>query len=151
MTETAKITFTVEGRPIPQGSKRAIPLKKDGQYTGRVSMLESSDKLSGWRADIREEARRRMNGFPVFDDPCFLVADFYFRRPKGHYGTGKNAGKLKPSAPPYHTNQPDASKLLRAIEDAMEGIVYVNDKLIVEEYGRKHWAHWDGVTVQVTI
>ena len=39
--------------------------------------------------------------------------NFRFVRPKSHYGTGRNAKKLKPSAPPHHTQKPDATKLLR--------------------------------------
>ena len=48
-------------------------------------------------------------------------------RLKGHYGTGKNAGTLKPSAPLFHTSKPDLDKLVRCIKDALTGIAWKDD------------------------
>jgi Holliday junction resolvase RusA-like endonuclease len=45
---------------------------------------------------------------------------FVFPRPKSHYGTGRNAGTLKPGAPLYHASRPDRDKLERAINDALK-------------------------------
>ena len=63
-------------------------------------------------------------------DPVVLSVTFYFGQPKSHYGTGRNAGKLKASAPIHHANQPDLSKAMRAVEDAMSDIVYRDDRQI---------------------
>jgi len=38
------VTITVYGTPTPQGSKSGFAIKKDGQYTGRVAMVEGSNK-----------------------------------------------------------------------------------------------------------
>jgi len=55
---------------------------------------------------------------------------FVLNRPKAHYGTGKNARMLKPSAPTEPTVKPDLIKMARAVEDAMSGIVYKDDSQV---------------------
>jgi crossover junction endodeoxyribonuclease RusA len=57
---------------------------------------------------------------------------FGFPRPKSHYRTGRNVGELKIDAPRYCTTKPDADKLLRAIGDAVTGIVCRDDSQFVE-------------------
>lgn len=42
-----------------------------------------------------------------------------FKRPKGHYGTGKNEGRLKPSVPFFYAKTPDIDKLVRSTSDAL--------------------------------
>ena len=74
-----------------------------------------------------------MTGRPLLDGPLALEVVFTVPRPKGHFGVKG----LRPSAPPHPTVAPDTTKLLRAIEDAMEGIVYRNDAQIVEQVARK--------------
>jgi crossover junction endodeoxyribonuclease RusA len=65
---------------------------------------------------------------------------FRFTRPKGHYGTGKNANRLKVSAPDFHLVKPDADKLQRAIGDSIEqsGLVR-GDQQIVNWSVSKRW------------
>jgi len=57
---------------------------------------------------------------------------FVFARPKGHFGTGKNAGKLKPSAPEYCTDSKDVDNMEKFYFDAMNCVVYVDDRQIVK-------------------
>lgn len=52
------------------------------------------------------------------DEPLILEVEFRMRRPK------------KPKSE-YHITAPDLSKLLRAVEDAMEFIIYKDDRQIV--------------------
>lgn len=59
--------------------------------------------------------------------PLELHVTFYFPRPKSHYRTGRLAGVLKDAAPDFHTAKPDADKLLRAIGDALTGLVCRDD------------------------
>lgn len=64
-----------------------------------------------------------------------LSCVMHFARPKSHYGTGRNAGRLKASAPARHTQAPDAGKVMRAVEDSLTGVVYRDDRQICR-YGR---------------
>ena len=66
---------------------------------------------------------------------------FFFARPAGHYGTGRNARKLKPSAPKVCATKADLSKLERGVEDALSKIIYVDDRQISArgKGGGKYW------------
>lgn len=65
------------------------------------------------------------------DEGLTLSAQFYLERPKTHLGTGRNAGRLKPSAPPAPLGLPDTSNLLKLVEDALNELLWRDDSLIV--------------------
>lgn len=149
------MSFTADGTPAPQGSKTAIPAKtKAGVYTGKVSLVESSKALKPWREVVAAAARAAKGSWLVTvpEGPVILTIEFRFQRPKGHYGTGRNAGKLKDWAPAYHLTKPDIDKLERGILDAltMAG-VYKDDSQAVSVTAWKAYADngAPGVTVHV--
>ena len=62
--------------------------------------------------------------------PIALELIFYMPRPKNHYGTGRNAGKLKGSAPYWHVSRPDSDNLEKFVKDALNGIFWKDDSQI---------------------
>lgn len=135
------IEFFVPGIPQPGGSKRAFVNKK----TGRAIVTEDNVRCRDWRAVVADQAQASMNASP-FRGAVSLEITFYMPRPKGHFGTGRNVGKLKASAPDLPTVRPDATKLLRALEDALKGICWIDDAQVVEQhvyrrYGDRPGAH----------
>lgn len=63
-----------------------------------------------------------------------------FARPKGHYGTGRNAGKLKPSAPKWPTTRTsfDRDNLDKLVLDALCDVQAIqDDSFVVEGIVRK--------------
>ena len=58
-----------------------------------------------------------------------LTVRFVLPRPAGHYGTGRNAGRIKASAPPWPETMPDLDKLVRLIDDSITdaGTVWGDD------------------------
>ncbi len=127
----------VAGTPAPQGSKRAFAGKrKDG--TTFASTVESSyDRVQTWREDVKQAGLEAMRGVTCrqdspLDGPLVAAMVFWFPRPKGHYGTGRNAGVLKESAPPAPAGMPDLSKLTRSTEDALTSAgVWADDARVV--------------------
>ncbi len=140
------IQLTVYGRPQQRGSKSPhVVRRKDGSpvtKNGRevIATRDSNKKSGPWMAAVSAEAAKVYDGRPLLFGPVRLSVVFYFARSKGHYGSGRNAGRLKPSAPEFHAQQPDLSKLIRTIEDALSGVVYKDDAQI-SSYGtmRKDW------------
>lgn len=115
------LAIEVGGVPQPQGSKTR----------GRFGNIrEDNDKLAPWRFAVVDAIRdviADQPGWPI-TEPVALRVTFYFPRPRSHYGTGRNAGTLKPSAPGrYHGQKPDADKLLRAICDSVKAAGAVRD------------------------
>lgn len=126
------ISFTVYGRPQQKGSKQAfVNRRKDGSTF--AGLKDTNDKAKPWQGEIRAAAGEAYKGI-LLDGPLLLSAVFYFARPEGHYGTGRNAGTLKGSAPHFKTTAPDLDKLLRTLKDGLEGIIYKNDAQ-VSKYG----------------
>lgn len=141
----SEVRFSVAGTPVPQGSKVARVvgkcIKVGGQYAvlgARAVMTEISDMktktrpsgaLTRWREAIALVAARAHQGEP-FEGPVELWCEFVLPRPKSHW---TKSGRLTKSAPRY-PGKPDLSKLVRAVEDALTGIVYRDDAQVVS-YG----------------
>jgi Holliday junction resolvase RusA-like endonuclease len=129
------ISITVYGAPAPQGSKR---------HVGNGRMIEMSKKVKPWRQDVKAAATLAVDTLPAWsplDGPLAASMTFTFLRPKGHFGTGRNAGIVKGSALSRPAVTPDLSKLVRSTEDALTGLVWADDARVVE-YRRcaKHYA-----------
>ena len=133
------LTVSVIGTPAPQGSKRGFV----NRHSGKVSMVESSsERVKTWRADVREAATRGVeDGLWLLErGPVAVTIDFYLARPKGHYGTGRNAAILKSSAAKYPAGKPDLDKLERATLDALTLVLFADDSQVVQLATRKRWA-----------
>lgn len=138
------VIIRVLGRPAPKGNARAFVNKKTGRAV--LSSFGSGDlekRLRSWDTAVREAARAtlgRLDAPRFVDKQLEAIAYFYLARPQGHYGTGKNAGKLKANAPPRPRTSPDVDKLARSTFDALHGIVFEDDARIVRLVVEKRWA-----------
>ncbi len=137
------ISFFVTGKPQPSGSKRAFVLRKGGAYTGRAIVTDANPKARDWKIDVQHAAREAYRDRPL-DGPVRLTLTFFLDRPKGHYGSGANAFTVKPSAPKRPQAKPDVLKLARGTEDALTGILYVDDSQIVIERLEKAYSGKEG-------
>lgn len=146
------LRFTVLGRALPAGSKRGFAVRKGGKLTGRVAMRADNVEQYAWQDSVRSAAARAWRdngGGPLLDGPLRVTIAFYVRRPAGHHGTGRNAGTIKPSAPPYPTVKPDLSKLVRALEDGLTGVVIADDARVVTLAAIKRYGHPERADVTV--
>ncbi len=123
-------TFIVHGIPQPQGSTSAFQNKQ----TGKIVVTSANPKLKKWRTEVGKAAQIAMadsamkmwpKGIPVR-----VTAEFYFNRPE----STKEAISFK-------TTKPDLDKLLRAILDGMEGVVYEHDAQVATESSRKRFTN----------
>lgn len=126
--------FWVGGLAAPQGSKNP--------WGG-----ESSKQLKPWRNDVKAAATAAMGSETPSFGPIDLVCHFVFQRPKAHYGTGGRAEILKESAPLFVVKQPDLDKLIRAIGDALTGVVYRDDAQIASLHTTKSYGDRPGVLI----
>lgn len=122
------ITFFVSGIPKPGGSKKAFPIRgKDGKM--HIIVTEASNNKD-WKQDVKSACIRVWFGPPTIR-PLDLKICFVMPYRKGDYGTGKNKETLRVSAPYWHTRRPDLTKLLRSTEDALTGVLWIDDSQIV--------------------
>ncbi len=124
------ITFTVDGDPQTKGSAKAFK----HATTGRVIVMNDNPKCKAWASAVGWKARLAMGATPIAVGPVRVEALFTMPRPR----TSKLA------APRL-----DVDKLIRALLDALTGIVYRDDAQVVEVVARKMWGK-AGVRVTVT-
>lgn len=138
------LSFFVAGLPAPGGSKRPVPIGK-----GRVALIDDAKRNGPWRERVASEGQQAMAGLHLLDGPLGLSMRFVLPRPKGHFGTGKNAARVKASAPRWPVVKPDATKFLRAAEDALTKVVWVDDATIVRQFVSKDYGDRPGVLITV--
>lgn len=138
------VAFTVEGVPQPAGSKRAF----QHRTTGRVVVTDDAKGSRQWKTHVAAIARQHMIGEPLAG-PVELIVTFTFPRPARHFRTGRNAGVMKPDAPQHHLIRPDVTKLLRAVEDALTGIVWGDDAQVISQHALKLYGGTPGCTIEV--
>ena len=132
----------VKGKPAPQGSKVST------RYGG---MREASQYVMPWRNQIVSACiEQKINCGNIIETPVEMFIEFQFHRPQGHYGTGRNEGILKKSAPQYPITRStgDIDKLCRSTLDGLSipsgGILLRDDSLVVRLKATKSFATKDG-------
>jgi Holliday junction resolvase RusA-like endonuclease len=66
------------------------------------------------------------------EKPIRCILNFYCKRPKNHYKSGKNSNVLKETSPKYNTNNKDLDNMVKFVLDALNSKLYTDDSLIFE-------------------
>lgn len=116
----------VPGQARPQGSKKSY---------GRGRMVEASVHVGAWREMVALFAHNARAGQPLADrlTPVKTSVEFVMPRP---------AATSKKVTPPA-IRLPDLDKCLRAINDALTGVVWADDAQVVETHTWKRIAEID--------
>lgn len=139
-------TFSLEvlGTPASKGSSRPMLNRKTGKafsFAGGSPIAEK--KLESWDSAVRAVAVSIIGPCtapPFVDTAISVEITFRLARPGGHWGKGKNAGKLAPSAPLFPRGNPDIDKLARSTLDSLTGIVFDDDSRVISLMLRKVYA-----------
>lgn len=127
MSAELPIEFFVAGEPKAQPRPRAFARRMGKKFVARVYDAGTAE---AWKSLIAEAAKPFVTGTPI-SGPVKLEVAFLFGRPKYHYGTGRNAGVIKASAPVWHTTTPDCDNLVKAVKDCLTQIGLWSDDCIV--------------------
>lgn len=121
--------FFIHGTPKPQSRPRTA-------NRGRFNVIYS--ETTEWKEGVKFQTRQAKED-NFFDGAIKVDLDFFFNRPKSHYGTGKNSGVLKKSAPKYHTKKPDKDNLEKAVTDALVDAGLLSDDSIIVTGETSKW------------
>lgn len=129
------LSFRVYGLAQPKGSMRAIRVK--GMKFPIVT--DSNRNCRSWQQLVAEGANRAIGGLNDADRGVLVAGvrlslAFYLARPKA---------LMRRGVPVAHLKKPDLSKLIRAVEDALTGVVYIDDSQVVELLAMKQYADVD--------
>lgn len=148
-----RVDLLVPGKPEPQGSKTAQAYIPKGGGKPKASMRDDNPRLKAWRRTVTETAIAEGIGETLMEGPLAVWLRFSMPRPKGHYGTGRNAGIIKPTAPLWPASRPDIDKLCRAVFDSLTvAAVWADDGQVVYVNALEAYCSEDGWTgVRLTV
>jgi hypothetical protein len=162
----------IPGEAVPAGSKRGMAARfknkagkwrvvtwfdKQGHEHAKVNVADVNATKLKKRAKVVEAnviETVASTGFmiPDGDVPLAVSAVFYRQRGKGHYRSGKFDHLLKPDAPAYPAKSPDTTKLWRALEDSLTGLLWQDDSRIVRQNITEEFVHrWEEPWVAVIL
>lgn len=136
-------SFVVFGKAEPGGSKRPGQSK-----AGKLFVRDDNPKAAGWKREVGIVAGTLMRSRQPFEGPLSLSVTFYQARPKWHFG----AHGVKKTAPRFPTVKPDATKLLRPLEDALTGIIWKDDaQICIQHVAKRYCATGEEPRVEVKV
>lgn len=125
-----RVRFEVVGQPVPKARPRVVT-------KGKRRFAYTPKKVREWEAHVKEEARRHFER--PFDWPVVVSLIFYMPRPKSR--------RLDFWVP----TTPDLDNLEKSVLDALNGVAYTDDRLVVAKSASKRYAGPDGPYVQITV
>lgn len=124
--------FTVHGNPRAMGRPRAV---RRGNFAGVHEAAKDTQNKESFAVIAQQQSPKELLSGPLRVDIWF-----YFQRPKGHFGTGRNAGILKNSAPIHYTSKPDRDNLDKLVLDALTGIFWTDDAIVCQGWLQKQYS-----------
>lgn len=130
-----KVTFSVAGLPQPKGSTRSfVPRSWAAAAVAagkapRVITTSDNPKGKGWQQLVTEQAQGVAAAGGLFVGPVRVAVVFRLLRPKS-----------APRRVVHHVTKPDIDKLARNVLDGMRGVLYADDRSVVELRARKVFA-----------
>jgi Holliday junction resolvase RusA-like endonuclease len=142
MTDPALHVF-VPGKAVPGGSKKAFVVN------GHANIVDDAKGNREWRGIVSYHAERAFDRKALLSGPLAVWATFQIQRPRSHYRVGRFAHVVRDAAPAWPIGKPDATKLWRAVEDALTGVVWNDDAQIVQQAITKRYDDKPGVLIVV--
>jgi Holliday junction resolvase RusA-like endonuclease len=130
----SKVFFRVRGTPIAQPRHKVAKIGKRV-----VAYIPKRHPVHKWKAAIAEAAIKQAKNcewVATKGMPLRVEIVFTFRQAKSN-------------TTECHAQKPDIDNLVKAVFDAMQGIVYHDDAVITELRVRKAWSDCPGVVVEV--
>jgi len=117
--------LTIEGNPVAQATRRAMRFAKGG---GMVAGMMDTPAVAAYKKLVRDTAGAYKPP-RLLEGPLRLVCTFVLRRPKS-----------VPRRRTWCDKKPDASNLLKLLEDALTGTVWRDDAQVVDVLMTKFYA-----------
>ncbi len=133
------VAFPLPGHPQGKGRARAF---LRGGHIGHYT----PEKTRSYEGMIRVAAMDAMAGRPPFTVPVTMEVSAFFAVPASWPKKRRDdalAGRVRPG------KKPDLSNVQKAAEDAINGVVFLDDALIVSSYAMKRYSDMPRVEVLV--
>mgnify|MGYP003652048603 CR=1 FL=1 len=128
---TFVVNFCIDAPPVAKGRPR---FSTRGGFVKTYTPAKTSD----WETVVRAEAVKAMGASDPLGAPVALSLRFYL--PK----KAQEAAKLGQTK---HTKKPDLDNFAKAVMDAFNGVLYVDDSQVVDLHVGKYYSDWPRVAV----
>lgn len=125
------LTFKVNALPVAQPRQRHRAFIRRGKACA-MNYTPAKSPVNVFKESCREAVRAVYNGEPL-DVPMIVDVVFVMRRPSGRAWKNKPTNRI-----PYAVKKNDRDNLMKSFQDALNGLLWVDDGLI-----------WDGRTTKV--
>jgi Holliday junction resolvase RusA-like endonuclease len=136
---SAAIYFVVTGNPVGKGRPRATS-------RGGFVRMYTDAKTLGFEAAVADEASIAMRGLEVFETPMQLQLSAYYPIPKSW---SKKKRQQAIDGEIYPNVKPDLDNVMKAVLDALNGVVYVDDSQVINLVATKRYSTDPRVEVYV--
>ncbi len=133
--------IVIPGRPI---AKKRPRFYRRGNHVGVYSDQQTEE--GRWIVLANAQIQSRITEVAIRLDMTFVLP-----RPKGHYGTGRNAGKLKASAPRHPKGRSDLDNYVKFCMDCITGMgkVWKDDSQVVSLTAVKRYGEQPRTEIEV--
>jgi Holliday junction resolvase RusA-like endonuclease len=134
-----RITFTVLGRPEPQGSTKAFMIKGRPRITSANAKMKPYRQQVGWSALQARADAGYSDLFAGRHVPVSVAITFWYAKP--------------PSVPKKREQmcvKPDLDKICRSTFDALTGIIFADDSQVVQLIAGKLYGLPERAEITVT-
>lgn len=128
------LTFTIPATPVAKG--RARSTARVGANGKAFAKHYTPAATRNFEAMVKDFATQAMRGAEPMTAPVDLLVEFRFRIPPSW---PKWQQEMAHACLLHHTKKPDCSNLIKAIEDAMNGVVWADDGQVVGSIQDKIW------------
>lgn len=129
------IKFSVKGYPQPKGSMKAFPHR----WTRFPVVTSANPRMQAWSRLISLVASLHTPKEGLWDGPVELHLCFRLKKPKA----------LPKKRRSWAIKKPDLDKLIRAVKDALKGVVYTDDSKVVSLHAWKDYGDIPGVDIEI--
>ena len=136
---TPAIDFEIPGPPVGKGRPRAFRM-------GNSVRMHTPEKTASYESLVKIAARIAMKSAAPMAFPVALSLVVLHAIPKSWSKRRQDAALAGTERP---TTKPDADNVAKAVADACNGIVWVDDAQVVELHVSKRYSATPGVMVEV--
>ena len=139
----SEIRIVVPGDPVGKGRPRAFQTRG----ARRTIKMHTPEKTRAYEQAIALAGKLAMQGREPLGGPVAMRLDIFMPIPAS-WSKAKREAALLSSVMPI--SKPDASNVLKAVEDALNGIAYIDDSQIIDVWVRKRYSDEPRVEVIIT-
>jgi Holliday junction resolvase RusA-like endonuclease len=135
---TLRIEFQIDGPPIGKGRPKAVRM-------GNAVRMYTPKKTAEYETDIAFKAAQLMGDIPPLETPVEVGVHAYYPIPASWSKKRQQAAINGLEIP----GKPDLDNVAKAVLDALNGVVYVDDKQVITMWITKRYSTFPHVRVWI--